>query len=41
MNHESHEEHEKIICKKESYELQGAIFEVYRKMSSEFLEAVY
>ena len=41
MNHENHEKHEKIIYKKKSYELQGAIFEVYRKMGSGFLEAVY
>ena len=41
MNHEKHEKDEKIIYKKESYELQGAIFEVYRKMGSGFLEAVY
>jgi len=41
MNHENHEKDEKIIYKKESYELQGAIFEVYRKMGSGFLEAVY
>ena len=41
FNHENHEKDEKIIYKKESYELQGAIFEVYRKMGSGFLEAVY
>ena len=41
MNHENHEKDEKIIFKKESYELQGAIFEVYRKMGSGFLKAVY
>ena len=41
FNHEKHEKGEKIIYKKESYELQGAIFEVYRKMGSGFLEAVY
>ncbi|MCD4820265.1 MAG: GxxExxY protein [Candidatus Cloacimonetes bacterium] len=31
----------KIIFKKESYAIQGAIFEVYRNMGSGFLEAVY
>jgi len=41
MNHKRHEKLEKIIFKKESYELQGVIFEVYRKMGSGFLEAVY
>ncbi len=41
MNHEIHEKLEKIIYKKESYELQEAFFEVYRKMGSGFLEAVY
>ena len=41
MNHEKHEQHEKIIFKDESYKIQGAIIEVYRKMGSGFLEAVY
>ena len=41
MNHERHEEHERIILKDESYAIQGAIFEVYREMGSGFLEAVY
>ncbi len=30
------ERHEKIIFKEKSYVLQGAIFEVYRKMGSDF-----
>ena len=31
----------KIIFKEESFLIQGAIFEVYRKMGAGFLEAVY
>ena len=30
-----------LIFKDESYKIQGAIFEVYRELSSGFLEAVY
>ena len=41
MNHEIHERHEKIIFKDECYQIQGAIFEVYREMGCGFLEAVY
>lgn len=41
MNRETHERHEKILYKEESYRIQGAIFEVYREMGSGFLEAVY
>ena len=41
MKHEKHERHEKIIFKEESYEIQGAIYEVYREMGCGFLEAVY
>lgn len=41
MNHERHEHHEKIIYKDECYAIEGAIFEVYREMGHEFLEAVY
>ncbi len=33
--------HEKIIYKDESYEIQGAVFAVYREMGCGFLEAVY
>ena len=40
-NHEKHEQHEKILFKKECYVIQGAIFEVYREMGCGFLEAVY
>ncbi len=32
----NHEIHEKIIYKEESYAIQGAIFEVYRKICSDF-----
>jgi GxxExxY protein len=41
MNHEIHERHEKILFKDECYQIQGAIFEVYREMGCGFLEAVY
>jgi len=44
LNHEKHEGHEKgekILYKEECFEIQGAIFEVYREMGSGFLEAVY
>jgi hypothetical protein len=41
MNHEKLEKLEKIIFKEKSYAIQGAIFEVYGKMGSGFLEAVY
>ena len=41
MNHERHENHEKILFKEECYQIQGAIFEVYREMGCGFLEAVY
>jgi len=41
MNHERHEQHEKIMYKDESYAIQGAVFEVYREMGCGFLEAVY
>ncbi len=30
-----------ILYKEESYEIQGAIFEVYKELGSGFLEAVY
>ncbi len=32
---------EKILYKEECYEIQGAVFEVYREMGCGFLEAVY
>jgi len=41
MNHERHEKHEKILFKEEGYEIQGAIFDVYREMGCGFLESVY
>ncbi len=37
----NHEPHEKIILKNECYQIQGAIFEVYREMGCGFLEAIY
>lgn len=47
MNHETrttkgtNNTKEKILFKEECYEIQGAIFEVYREMGCGFLEAVY
>lgn len=42
MNQEPHEIHEKgILFGSECYAIQGAIFEVYRKMGCGFLESVY
>ena len=41
MNHEKHERHEKILFKDECYQIQGAIFDVYREMGCGFLETVY
>ena len=41
MNHEKREKHENIIFKEESYQIQGAVFDVYREMGCGFLEAVY
>ena len=41
VNHETHENHEKILFKEECYEIQGAVFGVYREMGCGFLEAVY
>ena len=31
----------KLIYKEETYQIQGAVFEVYKKMGAGFLEAVY
>lgn len=44
--HEKHESHEKkraeeIWYRDECFQIQGAIFDVYREMGSGFLEAVY
>ena len=41
MNHEIHETHEKVRYAKEAYEIQGAVFEVYKSLGAGFLEAVY
>jgi GxxExxY protein len=41
MNNEGCEKSEKILLKDECYDVQGAIFEVYREIGSGFLEAVY
>lgn len=36
-----HETHEKVLFKEECFDIQGAVFEVYREMGPGFLEAVY
>ncbi len=40
-----HEKHEKmdgeILFGEECYQIQGAVFEVYREVGCDFLEAVY
>jgi len=36
-----HEIHGKVLYKDECYEIQGAIFDVYKEMGCGFLEAVY
>ena len=41
VNHETHERHENILFKEECYQIQGAVFDVYREMGCGFLEAVY
>ena len=41
MNREMREKHENILFKEESYQIQGAVFDVYREMGCGFLEAVY
>ncbi len=41
FNHEKHEKHENVLYRDECYEIQGAIFAVYREMGAGFLEAVY
>ncbi|MEI7833052.1 MAG: GxxExxY protein [bacterium] len=41
INHEIHEKHENVLYRDECYEIQGAIFSVYREMGAGFLEAVY
>jgi GxxExxY protein len=41
VNRETRERREKILFQDESYNIQGAIFEVYRQMGCGFLEAVY
>jgi len=43
MNHEKLKKNEKnkIVLKEESYQFQGAIFEVYKTMGPGFLESVY
>jgi GxxExxY protein len=41
LNRKIREKHKKILFKNESYQIQGAIFDVYREMGCGFLEAVY
>lgn len=41
IDHEICETHEKILFKEESFQIQAAIFEVYKEMGCGFLECVY
>ena len=41
MNHYPEAVNNKILFKQESFEIQGAVYEVYREMGCGFLEAVY
>lgn len=41
MNRERREMHERILFPDECYQIQGAVFDVYREMGCGFLEAVY
>jgi GxxExxY protein len=41
MVHEPHEPHERLLHADEAYRIQGAVFEVNRRMGAGFLEAVY
>jgi GxxExxY protein len=41
MNHEKHEKHERVLYAEESFDIQGAVFEVSRELGIGFLEAVY
>jgi GxxExxY protein len=41
MVHEIHETHEKVLYAQEVFQIQGALFEVYRTLGAGFLEAVY
>jgi GxxExxY protein len=40
-NHERHEKHERLLLGEECFQIQGAIFNVYREIGSGFLESVY
>jgi GxxExxY protein len=41
VNHENHEEPERLMYADEVFRIQGAVFDVYRTMGTGFLEAVY
>jgi GxxExxY protein len=41
MVHEPHEPHERLLHGREAFQIQGAVFEVNRRMGAGFLEAVY
>jgi GxxExxY protein len=41
MVHEPHEPHERLLHAQEVFQIQGAVFEVNRRMGAGFLEAVY
>jgi GxxExxY protein len=41
MNHEPHEPHKHVLYPEEVFRIQGAVFEVNRRIGAGFLEAVY
>lgn len=41
MNHETHGKPGALLYKEECYQIQGAIFEVYKEIGTGFLESVY
>ena len=41
MDHEPHEPHERTLYASEVFRIQGAVYEVNRRMGAGFLEAVY
>ena len=41
MNNGTRETESNLLFKEESYQIQGAIFEVYRELGAGFLESVY
>ncbi len=41
MDHEPREPHERVLCRDEVFQIQGAVFEVNRVLGVGFLEAAY